>query len=141
MHWVIMMLLMYMSWGKLWEDWKIRMMLVMMKFYLKSILSERLLTMMSIFLSGYILTCKMPSTLMHIVIMPQLKCKSIKMQQMFTIITGKLQLPQLSARTWAGLAVATRQVPVDCKQPSWFQASTWDRNGHIFTQANCWFLP
>ena len=39
------------------------------------------------------------------------------------------------------LAVETRQVPVDCRQPIWFQGSTWDRNGHICTQANSRFLP
>ena len=38
--------------------------------------SVRLLTMMSIFLSGCMLTGKLPSTLMHIVIMPLLMCKS-----------------------------------------------------------------
>ena len=38
--------------------------------------SERLLTMMSIFLSGCLLAGKLPSTLMHVVIMPLLKCKS-----------------------------------------------------------------
>ena len=38
--------------------------------------SERLLTMMSIFLSGYMLTGKLPNTLMHVVIMQLLKCKS-----------------------------------------------------------------
>ena len=38
--------------------------------------SERLLTMMSIFLSGYIHIGKLLSTLMHVVIIPQLKCKS-----------------------------------------------------------------
>ena len=38
--------------------------------------SERLLTMMSIFLSGCMLTGKLQSTLMHVVIIPQLKCKS-----------------------------------------------------------------
>ena len=32
--------------------------------------SERLLTMMSIFLSGCVLTGKLPSTLMHVVIIP-----------------------------------------------------------------------
>ena len=37
--------------------------------------SERLLTMMSIFLSGCMLTGKLPSTLMHVVIIPLLKCK------------------------------------------------------------------
>ena len=38
--------------------------------------SERLLTMMSIFLFSCMLTGKLPSTLMHIVIIPLLKCKS-----------------------------------------------------------------
>ena len=38
--------------------------------------SERLLTMMSIFLSGYVLTGKLPSTLIHVVIIPLLKSKS-----------------------------------------------------------------
>ena len=37
--------------------------------------SERLLTMMSILLSGCVLTGKLPSTLMHVVIIPLLKCK------------------------------------------------------------------
>ena len=38
--------------------------------------SERLLTMMSIFLSSCMLTGKLPNSLMHIVIIPQLKFKS-----------------------------------------------------------------
>ena len=38
--------------------------------------SERLLTMMSIFLSGCMHTGKLPSTLMHVVIIPLLKCES-----------------------------------------------------------------
>ena len=38
--------------------------------------SERLLTIMSIFLSGCMLSGKLPSTLMHVVIIPLLKCKS-----------------------------------------------------------------
>ena len=58
--------------------------------------SERLLTIMSILLSGCLLSGKLPSTLMHVVIIPLLKCKS-KIQQMLTI-TGQLQLPQLSPR-------------------------------------------
>ena len=37
--------------------------------------SERLLTMMSIFLSGCMLTGKLPNSLMHAVIIPLLKCK------------------------------------------------------------------
>ena len=39
--------------------------------------SERLLTMVSIFHSGCMLTCKRPSTLMHVVNIPPLNCKSI----------------------------------------------------------------
>ena len=38
--------------------------------------SERLLTMMSIFLSRCMLTGKLPITLMHVVIIPLLKCES-----------------------------------------------------------------
>ena len=38
--------------------------------------SELLLTIMSIFLSGCMLSGKLPSTLMHVVIIPLLKCKS-----------------------------------------------------------------
>ena len=38
--------------------------------------SDRLLTRMTIFLSGCMLTGKLPSTLMHVVIIPLLKCKS-----------------------------------------------------------------
>ena len=38
--------------------------------------SERLLTMISIFLSGCMLTGKLPNSLMHVVIIPLLKCKS-----------------------------------------------------------------
>ena len=38
--------------------------------------SERLLTVLSIFLSGCMLSGKLPSTLMHVVIIPLLKCKS-----------------------------------------------------------------
>ena len=38
--------------------------------------SELLLTMMSIFLSGCMLTGKLPNSLMHVVIIPLLKCKS-----------------------------------------------------------------
>ena len=37
---------------------------------------ERLLTLMSIFISGCMLTGKLPSTLMHVEIIPLLKCKS-----------------------------------------------------------------
>ena len=38
--------------------------------------SERLSTMISIFISGCMLTGKLPSTLLHVVIIPLLKCRS-----------------------------------------------------------------
>ena len=48
-----------------------------MDFHLRSIsLHERLLTIMPIFLSGCMLSGKLPSTLMHVVIIPLLKSKS-----------------------------------------------------------------
>ena len=54
---------------------------------------------------------------------------------------GKMQLPICFIRKLSfRVAVATRQVPVDCRQPIWFQASTWDRNGHFCTKANSRFL-
>ena len=70
MHWglsqAIMMLLMYMSWGILWKDCKIRRLMAMMEFHLKSI---------SLQLSDcwswchysfpvvcWVMTCKLPST-------------------------------------------------------------------------------
>ena len=47
----------------------------MMEFHLK-FASERLLTIMSIFLSGCMISGKLQSTLVHLVIIPLLKCKS-----------------------------------------------------------------
>ena len=69
-----------------------------MEFHLKSkFTSERQLTMMSIFLLGCMLTVKPPSSsLMHVVIIPLLKCKSKDPADVAT--TGQLQLPQLSPR-------------------------------------------
>ena len=58
---------------------------------------------------------------------------NLKIQQMLTI-TGQLQLPQLSPRYLSRSCCHDSQVPVDCRQSIWFQASTWDRYGHIFTQ-------
>ena len=92
--------------------------------------SERLLTIMSIFLSGCMLSGKLPSILMHIVIIPLLKCKfqdpaDVNNYRPISIATA---LSKVDCR------------PVDCRQPISFQASTWDRNGHICTQANSRFL-
>ena len=62
-----MMVLMYMSWDKLWEDWKITRQLIMMEFHLMS---------MSLHLSDCMLTGMLPIALMHVVVIPLLKCKS-----------------------------------------------------------------
>ena len=67
--------------------------LAMMEFHLVyKFASEQLLTIMSTFLSRCMLTGKLPSTLIHVVIILLLLLK-----QMLTI-TGQLQLPQLSPR-------------------------------------------
>ena len=62
--------------------------------------SERLLTMMSTFLSGCMLTVKLPSTLMHAVTICY-RNENRKIQQMLTI-TNKLQvlLSQLARYLW-----------------------------------------
>ena len=58
--------------------------------------SEHLFTIMSIILSRCMLTGKLQSILMHVVIIPLLKCKSKDPADV--TITGQLQLPQLSPR-------------------------------------------
>ena len=69
------MLLMCMSCGKLWEDWKITRQLVMMESHMKSI-SLHLCDCLPWCQYYFIPTGKLKSTLMHIVIIPLLKCKS-----------------------------------------------------------------
>ena len=98
--------------------------------------SEWLLTIMSIFLSGCVLTGKLPNSLIQVVIILLLKCKS-KGQQ----LQANCKCHSSLQGTWASLAVVTRQVRVDCRQPIWFLASTWDRNGHFGIKANSRFLP
>ena len=101
------------------------------------IASERLLTMMSIFFSGCMLTGKLPSTFMHVVIIPLLKCKSedpadVNNCRPIAIATAlskgleQVLLSRLARFLW---------------QPIWFQAIKQDRNGHICSQPNCGFLP
>ena len=67
---------------------------------------------MSIFLFGCMLTGKIPSTLMHVVIILLLKCKS---------------KDPADVNNYRPIAIATAlsKVPVDCRQPIWFQVSTW----------------
>ena len=74
--------------------------------------SGRLLTIMSIFLSRCMLTGKLPNTLMHVVIILLLKCKSKD-----TADVNNYR-PIAIAAALAGLSVATRHVPVDCRQPN-----------------------
>ena len=54
--------------------------------------SELLLTIMSIFLSGCMLSDKLPSTLMHVVIIP------LYTEVQMLTIKGQFQLPELSPR-------------------------------------------
>ena len=90
---------------------------------------------MSIFLSGCMLTGKLPTSLMHVVIIPLLKCKS-KESSRCRQFQANCNWHSSFQGTRAGFAVATRQVPEDCRQPIWFQVSTWDRYDHICTQGN-----
>ena len=103
--------------------------------------SERLLTIMSIFFSGCMLKRKLPSTRMHVVIIPLLKCKSkdpadVNNYRPIAIATALSNVFEqvLLSRLAGNLAV-------DGRQSIWFQASTWDTNGHICTQTNSRFLP
>ena len=48
-------------------------------------------------------------------------------------ITDQLQLIELSPRYLSRSCSRDQQLPEDCRQPISFQASTWDRNGHICT--------
>ena len=72
--------------------------------------SEQLLTMMSIFLSGCMLTGKLPNSFMHIVIIPLLKCKSKETADVNNY--SQLQLPQLSPRYLS--RSCCRDSPVTC---------------------------
>ena len=105
--------------------------------------SERLLTLMSIFLSGCMLTGKLPSTLVHVVIIPLLKCKSkdpadVNNYWPIAIATALTTVLKCMSRSCCHDSPG---IPVNCRQPIWFQASTWNRNCQICTQANSGFLP
>ena len=89
--------------------------------------------------SGCMLSGKLPSTLMHVAIIPLLKCKSkdpadVNNYSPIAIATAlskeleQVLLSRLARYLWTA-------------QPIWFRASTWDRNGHMCTQANSKFLP
>ena len=100
--------------------------------------SERLLTMMSIFLSGCMLTGKLKSTLMHVVIIPLLKCKSkdpadvdnYKPIAIATVLSKVLQQVLLS-----------RLVRYcEPQTANLVSRSKLDRNCHICTQANKFFF-
>ena len=96
--------------------------------------------MLSIFLSGCKLTGKLPSALMHIVIIPLLKFKyedpaDVNNYMQIAIATA------LSKVLEQVLLSRIAKYHEDCRQPIRFQASTWDRNGHICTQANRGFFP
>ena len=103
--------------------------------------SERLLTMMSIFLSGCMLTGMLPrSTLIHVVIIPLLKWKSkdpadvnnyrpIAIATALSMVLEQVLLERLARHT-CGLQMANL-----------VSSKHMHRNGHICTQANSRFLP
>ena len=68
---------------------------------------------MSIFLSGCMLTGKLPSTLMHVVIIPLLKCRSKDQADVNNY--RPIAIATALSKVLAGLAVATREVPVHCR--------------------------
>ena len=89
--------------------------------------------MMSIFLSGCMLTgteypyARSDHTANEMQIERSSRCQQL---QANCICHSSLQ------GTWAGLAVTTRQVPVDCRQPIWYQAS----KKNAFDRVNHWTL-
>ena len=102
--------------------------------------SEHLLTIISIFLSGCMLSGKLPSTLMHIVIIPLLKCKSkqradvnnyrpIAIATTLSKVLEQALLSRLARYLWTA------------DSEFGFKQCTWDRNSHICTQANSRYLP
>ena len=73
--------------------------------------SERLLTMMSILLSGCMMTGKLKNSLMHVVIIPLLKCKSkdpadvnnympIQIATVLSKVLGQVLLSLLARYLW-----------------------------------------
>ena len=62
--------------------------------------SERLLTMMSMFPSGCMLTGKLPSTLMHVVIIQLLKCKSKDPATALSKVLEQVLLSRLARYLW-----------------------------------------
>ena len=126
MHWglsqTIMMLLMYMSWGKLWKGWKIITLLAMMEFDLKSI--SLYLTVCRPWCQYFFpVVCLLVSYRVPLC-MEWSHCywnENLKIQEMLTTIQANSNCHSSLQGTWADLAVATRQVPVDCRQPIWFK--------------------
>ena len=88
---------------------------------------------MWIFLSGCMITGKLLSTLMHVVIILLLKRKSKDPADVNNYSPIAIAKALSIQGTWAGLAVATRQVYLWTadSQFGFKQACTWDRNGHF----------
>ena len=97
--------------------------------------SERLLTMMSIFLSSCMLTGKLPNSLIHVVIIPLMKCKSKDPAD----VNNYRPIGIATALSKVLEQVCCRDSPGTCGLQT--AASTWDRNGHYCIKENSRFLP
>ena len=102
--------------------------------------SERLLTMISIFVSGCMLTGMLPCTFMHVVVIPLLKGKSkdpadVNKYRPIAIATALFKVLELVLLSRLARYLWTADSQFGFKQ------STWDRNGHFCTKANSRFLP
>ena len=86
------------------------------------------------------LTGQLPSTIMHVVIILLLKCKSknpadvnnyrpIAIATALSEVLEQVLLSRLVRYLWTG------------DSQFGFKQSTWDRNGHLVTKANSRFLP
>ena len=103
--------------------------------------SERVLTIMSIFLSGCMLTRQLPSTLMHVVIIPLLNYKSkdpADVNNYWPIIAiatalSKVLEQVLLSPLWAGIC--------GLQTANLVSSEHMGQKGHICTQANTRFLP
>ena len=102
--------------------------------------SERLLTIMSIFLTGWMLTGKLPSTLMQIVIMLLLKCKSKNPADVNNYRTIAIATALSKVLEQVLLSRLARYLWTADSQFGFKRAHAWDRNGHIYTEANSRFL-
>ena len=119
MHWelsrTIVMLLMYMSWGKLLKYWKIIRLVAMMEFHLKSIslYLSNCSPWCQYYNSGRLLAGKLPSTHPYTRNDHTATEMQIERYSRYQQLQANCNCPSSLHGTWPGLAVATRQVNVE----------------------------